>query len=36
MLGSELKLLKSDWGSFAVCVPAAKIRDFRFTGTTEF
>jgi PmbA protein len=36
MVGAELKLLKSDWGSFAVCVPAAKIRDFRFTGTTEF
>ena len=36
MLGSELKLIKSDWENFATCAPAAKIRDFRFTGTTEF
>ena len=36
MLGSELKLVKSDWGSSATCVPAAKIHEFQFTGTTEF
>jgi predicted Zn-dependent protease len=36
MLGSELKLIVDDWDGFGVCVPAAKIRDFRFTGTTEF
>jgi predicted Zn-dependent protease len=34
MLGSELKLVKAGWG--AACVPAAKILDFGFTGTTEF
>jgi PmbA protein len=36
MLGSELKLVKSDWGSSGTCVPAAKLHEFRFTGTTEF
>jgi len=36
MLGSELKLIKAGWGSFATCVPAAKIHGFSFTGTTEF
>jgi predicted Zn-dependent protease len=36
MLGSELKLVKSDWGSTAACVPAAKLHSFRFTGGTEF
>ncbi len=36
MLGSELKMLKAGWGNFAICVPAAKIHEFRFTGTTEF
>lgn len=36
MLGSELKLLKSGFGNFGRCVPAAKINGFRFTGTTEF
>ena len=36
MLGSELKLVKSDWGSSATCVPAAKLHEFHFTGTTEF
>ena len=36
MLGSELKLLRSGWGNFAVCAPAAKVEEFRFTGTTEF
>jgi predicted Zn-dependent protease len=36
MLGSGLKLVKSDWGSTATCVPAVKLRRFRFTGTTEF
>jgi PmbA protein len=36
MLGSELKLVKADWGNTAACVPAAKLHDFRFTGVTEF
>ncbi|MCP4535619.1 MAG: TldD/PmbA family protein [Chloroflexi bacterium] len=36
MLGSELKLIKSGWGGFATCAPAAKIHEFQFTGTTEF
>ncbi len=36
MLGSQLKLIKSDWEHFATCAPAAKIHNFRFTGTTEF
>lgn len=36
MLGSELKLIKADWENTATCAPAAKIRDFRFSGTTEF
>ncbi|MEE8390226.1 MAG: TldD/PmbA family protein [Anaerolineae bacterium] len=35
-LGSELELIKRDWGSFATCAPAAKIHEFQFTGTTEF
>jgi len=36
MLGRDLKLIKADWENFATCVPAARIRNFRFTGTTEF
>ncbi len=36
MIGSELKLVKAGWGGSATCVPALKIHDFRFTGTTEF
>jgi hypothetical protein len=36
LLGSELKLVKADWGGLAACVPAARIHGFRFTGTTEF
>jgi predicted Zn-dependent protease len=36
MLGSDVKLIKSDWENFATCVPAVKIKGFRFTGTTEF
>jgi len=36
MLGAARKLIASDWGGFAVCVPAAKIHEFRFTGATEF
>jgi len=36
MLGDELKPIKAGWGSTAVCVPAAKIRQFNFTGTTQF
>jgi PmbA protein len=36
MLDSEPRLVKSDWGSTATYAPAAKLRGFRFTGTTEF
>jgi PmbA protein len=36
MLGSELKRVKAGWGGFATCAPAVKIREFQFTGTTEF
>jgi predicted Zn-dependent protease len=36
MLGSELKVIKADWENTATCAPAAKIRGFQFTGTTEF
>ena len=36
MIGTELKLVKAGWGASATCVPALKIHDFRFTGTTEF
>ncbi len=36
MLGKELKLIKTGWGNFSRCAPAAKIHGFRFTGTTEF
>jgi len=36
MLGSELKMIKAGWGNSAICVPAAKIHEFQFTGTTEF
>jgi len=36
MLGSELKLIKAGWGNMALCVPAAKINEFQFTGATEF
>jgi predicted Zn-dependent protease len=35
MLGAELKLVKG-FGPFATCVPAVKIENFDFTGTTEF
>jgi len=35
-LGSELKLIKQDWGNVATLAPAAKIDGFQFTGTTEF
>lgn len=35
MLGSEMKMIKSDWNSIGTCAPAAKIRNFRFTGTTD-
>jgi predicted Zn-dependent protease len=34
-LGSSLKLVKDEWNSIGTCAPAAKIRNFRFTGTTE-
>lgn len=36
MLGKDLKLIKSGFGNFSRCAPAAKIHGFRFTGTTEF
>ena len=36
MLGAELKRVKAGWGGFATCAPAVKIREFHFTGTTEF
>jgi len=36
MLGSELKLVKTNWDNIAACAPAAKIHEFQFTGTTEF
>jgi len=36
MLGSELKVIKADWENTATCAPAAKILNFRFSGTTEF
>ncbi|MBN1874375.1 MAG: TldD/PmbA family protein [Anaerolineae bacterium] len=36
MLGMDLKPIKSGWGNFVTCVPAMKIREFQFTGTTEF
>jgi PmbA protein len=35
-LGIGLKTIKTDWGSFGSCAPAAKIHGFQFTGTTEF
>jgi predicted Zn-dependent protease len=34
-LRSRLKCVKDDWNSTGTCVPAAKIRNFRFTGGTE-
>ncbi|MCX6093890.1 MAG: TldD/PmbA family protein [Candidatus Bipolaricaulota bacterium] len=34
-LGKDLVLLKDEWNSVGTCAPAAKIRDFRFTGTTD-
>lgn len=36
MLGNDLKMVKDDWNSLATCAPAAKVRNFRFTGTTDF
>ena len=36
MLGRDLKMVKDDWNSLATCAPAAKVRSFRFTGTTDF
>lgn len=35
-LGRDVKLVKDEWNAFGTCTPAAKIRNFRFTGTTEF
>jgi PmbA protein len=35
-LGSTLKLVKDEWNAIGTCVPAVKIRDFQFTGTTDF
>jgi predicted Zn-dependent protease len=36
MVGDQLKLVSSGWGGSGVCVPALKLREFQFTGTTEF
>jgi predicted Zn-dependent protease len=37
MLGSSIKMCTQGWGMLiATCVPAARIRNFTFTGTTEF
>ncbi len=36
MLGATMKLIKSGWGNFSWCAPAAKLGEFRFTGTTQF
>ena len=33
-VGRETRLLKSEYGSFAKCVPAIKLRAFNFTGVT--
>jgi PmbA protein len=35
-LGSRLKLVKDEWNPIGTCAPAAKIRSFQFTGTTDF
>ncbi|MGB2983272.1 MAG: TldD/PmbA family protein [Candidatus Bipolaricaulia bacterium] len=35
-LGSRLKLVKDEWNAMGTCAPAAKIRGFKFTGTTDF
>lgn len=32
----KLKMVKDEWNPIATCVPAIKVRGFRFTGTTEF
>ncbi len=34
-LGKNIVLLKDEWNSVGTCAPAAKIRNFRFTGTTD-
>ena len=36
MLGAELEAIAAGWGGVVTCAPAAKIRGFNFTGTTEF
>ena len=36
MISSRTNLVKSDWEDFAICVPAVKINEFTFTGTTKF
>jgi PmbA protein len=33
-VGSQTRLLKSEYGSFAKCVPALKLHAFNFTGVT--
>jgi predicted Zn-dependent protease len=33
-IGHEAKLLKSEYGSYAKCVPALKLSGFKFTGVT--
>ena len=34
MIGNETRLLKSEYGSHAKCVPALKLNGFNFTGVT--
>jgi PmbA protein len=34
-LGKNFVLQKDEWNSVGTCAPAAKIRNFRFTGTTD-
>lgn len=36
MFSRELKMIKMGFGNFASCAPAVKIKDFTFTGATEF
>jgi predicted Zn-dependent protease len=36
MVGDQLQLVSSGWGGTGLCVPALKIRDFQFTGATQF
>jgi predicted Zn-dependent protease len=36
MLGADLKTVAAGWGGMATCVPALRVDEFSFTGTTEF